>query len=137
MFNWFFKNDPKYVINHYSQSVKVVYLILAVLGRSNNTDDCEDEFENELIKVSYIRKDFGMNSGRWYKVWIKNGDELVLVFDRHKGDNRVEIKKFKIGYWIYHLYKIKNGGLELNEVYAPNLNLGKPEEERNRLMEVE
>ena len=134
MFKWFEEWNTKRVINRYSKSEKIVDLILAILGRDSETEG-EDIFEDERIKIEY-RND-NDNSTKIYKVWVKNEEELIPVFDRTRRYNEVNIKKFKIGYWIYHLYKVKHKGLTIKEVYAPELEAGKPKQERNRLLDVE
>jgi len=70
-------------------------------------------------------------------VWIKSDRELILVFHRLRIQDTVSVKVFKIGYWIYHLYRIENKLLTLEETYSPELQLDKPKEEVNRLMKVE
>ncbi len=138
MLKWMRERKIKKVINKYTDPSVVSSLILDIFDRHDNYSVCEDIFEDECVKFMYkfTRPNIGEKRNT-YKVWIKNGEELILVFDRFKEEYDSKVDVFKIGYWIYHLYRIKKGDLNINETFSPELKLAAPQEEKSRLMSIE
>ena len=135
MFDWYKRRRVKSIINKYNEADKVRDLILSLFGRNNSESDCDLTIENELLRVDYSSSNDGDN--REYKVFTRQNDNYILVFHRIVNVDNVSVKKFVMGYWIYQLYEMKDGDVDLKDVYFPGVIFPSVEKETSRLLNVE
>lgn len=144
MLNWYEKFKIRRIINKYGSEDSVKDLILHVFDLNGvNSNWGEHNFENEYMKIMYsnlwVSDPTGRHSQRvhTYIVHIKDSSgQLTEVYHRTKSDDTVNVEKFRIGYWIYHLYKIKSKKLNMKEIGIEKFEEPEPEEERKILSTI-
>ncbi len=108
MFGIFKKNISKEkikIINKYRNPFLIKDLILEVFDRKGKTDDAvkKEVYEDNFMKVIYSHPD---SYNYTYLIYVKDGEELIEVFNRVTTYSSVEVKNFVISDWIYNLYLV-------------------------------
>ncbi len=120
MFQWIKNRYILRKINKYKDSNEIRDLILKIFGlKDSNTRISNNSYEDNVIKVSYSRKD----DLHTYIVYVKDGDELIKVFHRDMDNGCPDVKVLVVGAWIYHLflvYKKKIPMKDIVDVYKNN-----------------
>lgn len=138
MWAWFKKRKINNIINEYGNEYEVKNLILKIFDFDNYSSEYgEYRFEDEYLKVFYSKIWSSEYSNHTYIVSFKTLNETwEEVFHRTKRDTDVKIDKFKIGYWVYHLYKIANKELNMSEIGIDKFKAPDVEEEQKILSTI-
>ncbi len=137
IWNWYEKFKIRRVINQYGSEDKIRDLILSVFDLQRDYNWGEHNFEDEYMKIMYSNLWVDSDRTHTFIVYIKNeSKEFQEVFHRTKRDNTINVNKFKIGYWIYHLYKIKNKKLNMKEIGIEKFEEPEVEEEKKLLSTI-